>query len=45
MLKFSNGWLNRFKGRYKIKEYIQHEEAASAATSNSNNIVQMEKTQ
>jgi hypothetical protein len=45
MPKFSNGWLNRFKGRYKIKEYVQHREAASAATGNPDNIVQMEETQ
>lgn len=28
--KWSNGWLGRFKGRFKIKEYVQQGEAASA---------------
>jgi hypothetical protein len=44
MLKFSNSWLNRFKRRYKIKKYVQYREAASVATGNRNNIVQMEET-
>jgi hypothetical protein len=28
--KRSNGWLDRFKRRYNIKEYKQHGEGASA---------------
>ena len=28
--KWSNGWLDRFKRRYNIKEYKQHGEGASA---------------
>jgi hypothetical protein len=28
--KWSNGWLDRFKKRYNIKEYKQHGEGASA---------------
>ena len=44
MPKFSNGWLNRFKGQYKIKEYVQYREAGSAATDNLDNITQMEET-
>jgi hypothetical protein len=44
MPKFSNSWLNRFKGRYKIKKYMQHREAASAATGNPDNIVQIKET-
>ena len=32
MPKRSNGWLDGFKKRYKIKEYVQRGEAGSAAT-------------
>ena len=42
MPKWSNGWLEGFKKRYKIKEYVQHGEAGSAATDDLDNIVQME---
>ena len=42
MPKWSNGWLNRFKQRYKIKEYVQHREARSAATNSLDNIEQMQ---
>jgi hypothetical protein len=40
--KWSNGWLEGFKKRYNIKEYVQHGEAGSAQTDNPDNIVQME---
>jgi hypothetical protein len=40
--KWSNGWLEGFKKRYKIKEYVQHGEASSAAIDNPDNITQME---
>src|ERR1700733_9756860 len=42
MPKWSNGWLDRFKKRYKIKEYVQHREASSVATDDPDNIAQME---
>ena len=38
MPKWSNGWLDGFKKRYKIKEYVQHGEAGSAATDDPDNI-------
>jgi hypothetical protein len=41
MPKWSNGWLEGFKKRYKIKEYVQHGEAGSAATDDVDNIAQM----
>jgi hypothetical protein len=41
-LKWSNGWLEGFKKRYKIKEYIQHREASSTVIDNPNNIIQIE---
>ena len=41
--RFSNSWLDNFKTRYKIKEYIQHREAGSVATDNLENITQIEK--
>ena len=41
--KWSNGWLEGFKKRYKIKEYVYHGEAGSAATDDLNNIAQMEQ--
>ena len=41
--KWSNGWLNRFKKRFKIKEYVQHGEASSAVIDNLDNIAQMEE--
>ena len=41
--KWSNGWLEGFKKRFKIKEYVQHGEAGSAATDNPDNIAQMEE--
>ena len=37
MPKWSNGWLDNFKKRYKIKEYVQHGEAGSAAIDNCRN--------
>jgi hypothetical protein len=40
--KWSNGWLGRFKGRFKIKEYVQHGEAASAEVNLSERIQQMD---
>jgi hypothetical protein len=40
---WSNGWLQGFKKRFKIKEYVQHGEAGSAATNNEQNIEQMER--
>jgi hypothetical protein len=42
MPKWSNGWLEGFKKRYRIKEYVQHGEAGSAATDDLDNIAQME---
>ena len=39
---WSNSWLQGFKKRFKIKEYVQHSKAASAATDNEKNIRQME---
>ena len=41
--KWSNGWLDGFKKRFKIKEYVQHGEAGSAATGDPDNITQMEE--
>jgi hypothetical protein len=41
--KWSNGWLDGFKRRFKIKEYVQHGEASSAATGDLDNITQMEE--
>jgi hypothetical protein len=41
--KFSNGWLDGFKKRFKIKEYVQHGEAASAEINTPDAITQMEK--
>jgi hypothetical protein len=41
--KWSNGWLEGFKKRFKIKEYVQHGEAGSAAIDNPDNIAQMEE--
>jgi hypothetical protein len=40
--KWSNGWLGRFKGRFKIKEYVQHGEAASAEVDQPKRIQQIE---
>jgi hypothetical protein len=40
--KFSNGWLEGFKTRFKIKEYVQHGEASSAAVNDSNSIKSMQ---
>ena len=40
--KFSNGWLEGFKTRFKIKEYIQHGEASSVAVNNSTSIESMQ---
>ena len=40
--KFSNGWLEGFKTRFKIKEYIQHGEASSAAVNDPNSIESMQ---
>ena len=41
--KWSNGWLEGFKKRFKIKEYVQHGEAGTAAIDNPDNIAQMEE--
>jgi hypothetical protein len=41
--KWSNGWLQGFKNRFKIKEYVRHGEAADADIDNPENIAQMEK--
>ena len=41
--KFSNGWLDGFKKRFKIREYVQHGEAGSADVHNPEAISQMEK--
>ena len=41
--KWSNRWLEGFKKRFKIKEYVQHGEAGSAATDDLDNIAQMER--
>ena len=41
--KWSNGWLDGFKKRFKIKEYMQYGEAGSAAIDNPDNIAQMEE--
>ena len=40
--KWSNGWLDGFKKRFKIKEYVQHGEAGSAQTDHPDNITQIE---
>ena len=39
--KWSNGWLEGFQKRFKIKMYIRHGEAAAAATDDPENIQQM----
>lgn len=39
--KWSNGWLEGFKKRFKIKEYIRHGEGGSAEIDNPNAIQQM----
>ena len=41
--RWSIGWLDGFKKRFKIKEYVQHGEAASAAIDNPDNLAQMER--
>lgn len=43
--KFSNGWLEGFKTRFKIKEYVQHGEVSSAAVNDSNSIESMQHIQ
>ena len=40
--KFSNGWLQGFQHRFRIKEYIYHGEAASAEINKPEAIAQME---
>ena len=40
--KWSNEWLDGFKKRFKIKEYVQHRESGSVATDNPDNITQIE---
>ena len=40
--KWSNGWLEGFKKRYKIKEYVQHGEGSSADINSSKAIQQIE---
>lgn len=42
MPKWSNGWLDGFKKRYKIRQYVHHGEAGSAQTSDPQKIAQME---
>jgi len=41
--KWSNGWLEGFKKRFNIKEYVQHGEAATADIYSLANITQMEE--
>jgi hypothetical protein len=41
--KWSNGWLDGFKTRFKIKEYVRHGEAGSAAINNPEMITEMAK--
>jgi hypothetical protein len=41
--KWSNGWLDNFKKRFKIKEYVKCGEGSSAQVNNPENITQMEK--
>jgi hypothetical protein len=41
--RWSTGWLDGFKKRFKIKEYVQHGEAASADINNPENLAQMER--
>jgi hypothetical protein len=41
--KFSNGWLEGFKKRFKIREYVKHGEGGSADINSPENIHQMEK--
>lgn len=41
--KWSNGWIDGFKKRFKIKEYIRHGEASSADINNPQAISQMEE--
>jgi hypothetical protein len=43
--KWSNGWLEEFKKRFNIKEYVQYREAGSAAIDNPDNIAQIEEVQ
>jgi hypothetical protein len=40
-----NKWLEGFKKRYRIKEYVQHREAGFAATDNLDNIAQIKVVQ
>ena len=40
--KWSNGWLDNFKKRFKIKEYVTHGEAGVAEIDDEENIQQME---
>ena len=40
--KWSNGWLDRFKRRYGLQEYITHGEAGAAEIDNIDNIKQMD---
>jgi hypothetical protein len=40
--KWSNGWIENFKKRFKIKEYVMHGEAGSAAIDDPNSQQQME---
>jgi hypothetical protein len=41
--KWSNGWLGGFKTRFKIKQYVQHGEAAAADIHNPEAIQQMDR--
>jgi Tc5 transposase DNA-binding domain len=43
--KWSNGWLDKFKKRHNIKEYVCHGEGATADISNPDNIRIMEEDQ
>ena len=40
--KWSNGWLNRFKLRFNIREFVRHGEGGSAVIDNPDNVQQME---
>src|SRR5271156_1224157 len=41
--KWSNGWLEGFKKRFKVKEFVQHGEGAAADIHSPANITQIEE--
>jgi hypothetical protein len=41
--RWSTGWLDGFKKPFRIKEYIQHGKAASAAIDDPDNLAQMDR--